>query len=348
MNKFTKLLKIEHAIVQGPFGGGYSSVSLAGAVSNAGGLGSFGANHLSQQQILEVNQQLKAATKAPYSINLWIKNEQYAKEYSEQDFEKTKAVFQPFFDALGVAMPDKPELPTTQQYEQQIEAILEAKPPVFSFVYGVPEAAVLRALQQRGIFTLGAATTVEEALEIEEAGIDAVVATGFEAGGHRVAFLDAPENQLMGTFSLVPRVADAVNIPVVAAGGVADRRGIQAARALGADAVQIGTAFLACKESNAPDIHRRALFGPEAEKTVLTKSLTGRLARGTQGQWAELTKNSWDDLAPYPIQGLFIRPLRAAAIAQGRTDLLTFWAGQSAPLLSKIDAQSLMEALTKP
>lgn len=344
-NSLTKILNIKYPIVQGPFGGGYSSVELASTVSNLGGMGSFGAHHLNHQEILSLNDELKQHTTSTYAINLWVRHKGLEKVYSDKDYETTKAIFKPYFDDLGIELPEKPEVKENNNYEHQLDAILMAKPPVFSFVYGIPDENIIKECKKNGIVTIGTATTIEEAVLLEDAGVNIVVATGFEAGGHRVAFLEDPEENLIGTFSLIPRVTDVVSIPVIAAGGVSDGRGIAAAFALGAQGVQIGTAFLACKESNASQMHSNVLFSPQAEKTVLTKSFTGRLARGTQSIIANETKSRADDFAPYPIHGLFIRPLREAAVKQDRADLISFWSGQSAPLLNDTIATDLFARL---
>ncbi len=344
-NKLTQILNIDYPIVQGPFGGGYSSVALASTVSNLGGMGSFGAHHLSHDEILQLNNELRSVTKGTYALNLWIDNDKYKSSYSDAEFERTKALFKPFFDELEVEIPTKPILPEGHSNKKQLEAIIEARPPVFSFVYGIPDKEILKELHNNGTVLIGAATTVEEAVVLEDTGVDIIVASGFEAGGHRIAFLENDDSKLIGTISLIPRVVEAVNIPVLAAGGIADGRGILSALALGAQGVQIGTAFLACEESNASDLHKKILHSPAAENTMLTKSFTGRTARGTVSEIAKQTQGRDLELAPYPLQGLFMRPLRKAALEQGRTDLISFWSGQSAPLIKHHRAKDLFNSL---
>lgn len=346
-NSLTELLNIQYPIIQGPFGGGYSSVALASTVSNAGGMGSFGAHHLSYNEIIALNNQLKAATSKTYAINLWIDNDNYNQAYSDTDYEQTKLLFKPYFEELEIELPPKPMVSEEHNNSKQLEAIIEARPPVFSFVYGIPDEYIIREIKKGGTKIIGAATNVEEAVLLEDVGVDIVVASGFEAGGHRISFTQESENNLMGGLSLIPRVADTVQIPVVAAGGIADGRGIVAALSLGAKGVQIGTAFLACKQSNASTLHRKILHSPKAENTLLTKSFTGRLARGTLSTIATHTSNYPQQIAPYPLQGLFLRPLRKAAIEQGRVDLISFWSGQSAPLIKHRDAGELFENLVE-
>lgn len=346
-NKLTSALGIKYPIFQGPFGGGLSSVALASTVSNAGGLGSFGAQPLTPEQLVETNSAIRKLTDKPYAINLWVSDrDERLIRFKEKEYEKLKSIFKPYFDELSVALPDMPA-DMGPKYEDQVQALLKAKPPVFSFVYGIPSNEVLAECKSLGIKTMGTATTVEEAIALEKAGVDVVVATGFEAGGHRVSFLRSAEESLMGTFSLTPQVADSIKIPFVAAGGIADGRGIAAALMLGADGVQIGTAFLATKQSNASDLHKQSIFSENAKYTTLTKAFTGRLARGIHSKIALDTKAFEKDFAPYPMQGLFMSKLRTEALKQNRTDLFTFWAGQSSPLVKHHDAEKLFLDLIK-
>jgi nitronate monooxygenase len=197
--------------------------------------------------------------------------------------------------------------------------------------------------KKRGILTVGTATTIAEAVALEDAGCDAIAATGFEAGGHRVSFLKSSEESLHGTFSLTQIVAPRVKVPVIAAGGIVDARGVKAALMLGAQGVQVGTAFLACDESGASPEHRAALFSAQSMETVLTRTYSGRLARGIRNR---LVNEMPTNISPYPIQVWFLNRLKAAARAQGRTDLVSVWCGQSAPNLKHHTVPALMAELT--
>jgi nitronate monooxygenase len=339
-------LGIRYPIVQGPFGG-FSSSRLVAAVSNAGGLGSYGALGLTAPQITDIIAEIRGVTAAPFSVNLWLSPEDPgARNVGREAFEAAVRTVQPFYDELGVAAPAFPP-PSWVTFEEQIGALLDARPPVFSFIFGIPPAEIFKACRDRGIATIGTATTVDEAMAIEAAGADVIVASGFEAGGHRASFLRSAEASLMGTFSLVPQVADAVRVPVVAAGGIADGRGIAAALTLGADGVQIGTAFLACDESAAPPEHKHALLHAHATPTLLTRGYTGRLARGLTNRLGEALDPGARAGAflPYPVQGILLRDLRAEAVKQGRIDLMPLWAGQSAPLLTHRRAAELFDDL---
>lgn len=344
-NAATRLLGIEHPIVQGPFGGGLSSVELAGTVSDLGGLGSFGAHMLPPERIGPLVEALRARTRRPFAVNLWVSDHDAGGlDLDEATFERHWPLFEPYFRELGVPKPERMER-GHPPFAAQVEALLEARPPVFSFVFGIPEAGVLRECRRRGIVTVGAATTVAEAQALDEAGVDAIVATGAEAGGHRPSFLAPAEESLTGTFALVPLVAERVRVPVIAAGGIADGRGVRAALALGAQAVQIGTAFLACRQSGTSDLHREVLFSPQACETTLTRAFTGRLARGVRNRWTEQMAACRDRLPPFPITGWFVSRLKPAALSAGRSDLLSLWSGQIAPNLRHRDAVALMQSL---
>ncbi|MBQ5946438.1 nitronate monooxygenase family protein [Massilia sp. ST3] len=332
-------------IIQGPFGGGISSVDLVAAVCDSGGLGSFGVHHLDADGICAVASQIRARTSGPFALNLWIPLEgSDDPRIDDAAFARNATLLEPYFTELGIPMPQRPAR-FAPPYAKQIEAVLEARPAVFSFVFGIPSSDVLARCRELGITTLGAATTVEEAVALEQAGVDMIVATGFEAGGHRVSFLRRAEESLCGTFALVPQVADAVRIPVIAAGGIADGRGIAAALTLGAQGVQIGTAFLACEESSANPTHREMLFSREARHTGLTPVFSGRLARGIQNRLREELEPHAAELPPYPVQNWFTGIMKKAASEQARADLMSLWCGQSAPLLKHRDARSLMAAL---
>ncbi|MFB9240783.1 nitronate monooxygenase [Massilia antarctica] len=334
-------------IIQGPFGGAISSVDLVVAVCESGGLGSFGAHHLDANGIGDVASRIRARTSGPFALNLWIPlDDADDPRIDDAAFARNAQLLQPYLSELGLQIPQRPKR-FAPPYAEQIEAVLAARPAVFSFVFGVPSQSVLKRCRALGIVTFGAATTVDEAITLEQAGVDMIVATGFEAGGHRVSFLRAAEESLTGTFSLVPQVADAVRIPVVAAGGIADARGIAAALALGAQGVQIGTAFLACTESNADSTHREMLFSPDARYTGLTRVFSGRLARGIRNRLMNQLQAHAAQIAPYPIQNWLTGMMKKAAAGQERSDLMSLWCGQSAPLLTHRDARSLMAALVK-
>jgi nitronate monooxygenase len=225
--------------------------------------------------------------------------------------------------------------------------LLDANVPVFSFIVGIPPREILEECRTKGIVTIGAATTPDEAAALQEAGVDAIVASGFEAGGHRGSFLRSAEDSLTGTFSLVPQIVDIVDVPVIAAGGIGDARGVIAALALGAEAVQMGTVFLACEESGASLLHRQALRGKKAGHTALTKGFTGRLARGIHNRLMEELNRQGTEILPYPLQRGLVRNLAIPAEAAGRSDLVPMWAGQSANLSTCTDVSAFLTSLVE-
>ena len=343
--KATQLLGIQYPILQGPFGGNLSSVELVATVSNMGGLGGYGAYTLSPQEIIDVDRQIKAATNKAYNINLWVSDTDAVDgSVNDEQFEKTKALFKPYFDEAGIELPAKPA-PFKTRFENQVEVILAIKPKVFSFMFGVPSPDILEESRKRGIVTVGAATTLDEAIYLENAGVDMIIASGFEAGGHRPSFLAAAESSTTGTFVLLQLIKEKVKVPVIAAGGIANGRGIAAALTLGADAAQIGTAFLATDESNALPIHRQMLFSDAAKYTTLSRAFTGRPGRGLTSRIAQDMLHQEAALLPFPLQTTFMAPLRKVALEQEKWDMILFWGGQIAPILKHTKAGELMKAL---
>ncbi|WP_442542797.1 NAD(P)H-dependent flavin oxidoreductase [Arthrobacter sp. KN11-1C] len=336
----TRLLNIELPIVLGPFGG-LSSVELAATVSEAGGLGSYGLYGYDAERIAATARELREATGKPFALNLWLPIEgEEPPTAGARQFAAYVDILRPYFELVGVEPPAQPDA-YQPDLQEQIQAAIDARPAVLSFVFGVPSGAVIEEAHRNGIVVAGTATTVDEAVALDAGGVDAIVATGMEAGGHRVSFLRAPEDSLVGSMALVPQVVDAVSVPVIAAGGISDGRGVAAALALGADAVQIGSAFLATRQSAISPAHLAAMRGPDAAHTVLTRALSGRLARGIPNRIiAELADPAAH--APFPIQNWLTGKFRPAAAAQGIPDLMSLWAGQSTPLIREDDARKLV------
>lgn len=341
----SRRLGIATPIIQGPFGSGLSAVDLVVAVSEAGGLGSFGVHHLETAGIEAVAKQIRSRTNRPFALNLWVPlHDSDDPQISDVDFARNVELLSPYFQELGVATPIRPQR-YGPRYEEQIEAVLDVRPAVFSFVFGIPSPEILQRCKQLEILTVGAATTADEAIALDRAGVDMIVASGLEAGGHRISFLRPAKESLTGTFALIPQVVDAVKAPVIAAGGIADGRSIAAALTLGAQGVQIGTAFLACEQSAAGALHRERLFSSDAKRTALTRLFSGRLARSIRNRLLDELQAHETTVPQYPIHGWFMGQLKAAAIAQGRTDLMSLWCGQAAPLLRHKDAMALMASL---
>jgi len=334
------LFGISHPILLGAFGG-LSSVALTAAVSEAGGLGAYGLYGYDGDRIRRTIEELKAATSRPFALNIWLPTGDEAVPGPQHT--AFAHALEPFYEAVGAEIPARPE-----QYmpplDEQLDAIWDAAPAALSVVYGVPSGEIVAEAHGRGIRVIGTATTVAEARQLDEAGVDAIVASGSEAAGHRVSFLKAPEDSLVGTFALVPQVADAVRAPVIAAGGVSDRRGVAAALALGASGVQVGTAFLATRESAANDAHRAAIRSTAADESVLTRAMSGRLARGVRNR-AVRAIEAGGMIAPFPIQNWLTGKFRTPAGQQNLGELQSLWLGQSAPLAHRETAAEVFAEL---
>ncbi|WP_082487922.1 NAD(P)H-dependent flavin oxidoreductase [Leifsonia sp. Root112D2] len=343
---FTRLVGIELPLVLGAFGGA-SSTALVAAVSNAGGLGSYGLYGLGADRIRSVVTELRTLTERPFALNLWLPFDGHEWDLpSAQQFADYTRALAPYFEESGLALPEQPAtfLPS---FDEQLDPVIEARPAALSFVYGVPPQDVLERCRRAGIVTIGTATTPDEARALAAGGVDAIVATGMEAAGHRVSFLRPPEESLIGTMALVPRVVDAVDVPVIAAGGIADGRGAAAALVLGAQAALMGTAFLACDESAANSAHRAKLWSADAETTVVTRAFSGRAARGIPNRMSRELGPSGEGLAPFPVQGWLASRIKATAVQREDPELMSLWAGQGAPLVRYHSAADVVAAVVR-
>jgi len=302
---------------------------------------------LAPDAIEDVIAQIRSLTSKPFAMNLWVSMEDDgARTSDERAFNRSLAPLAAYLAELGAPRAAyQPYLPT--RFEDQARVLLDANVPAFSFAFGIPPREILDECRSKGIATIGTATSRDEAAALDEAGVDAIVASGFEAGGHRGSFLRPAEDSLTGTIALVPQVVDTVGVPVIAAGGIADARGVAAALALGAEGVQMGTVFLACEESGANRLHREALRGPDARHTGLTRGFTGRLARGIQNRLMQELNRNGAEFLPYPLQRGLMRNLSTAAEAAGRADLLPLWAGQSASLSTYTNAVTFLGLLVE-
>lgn len=326
-------------ILQAPMASA-SPAPLAAAVASAGGMGGFGALMSSPQQIRAWAAEFRGRSNGAFQVNLWMPDPDPPRDAAHE-----AKVRQTLEHLAGTAIPDPGPGPFVADFAQQVAALVEARPPIASAMMGVfpPEAA--DRLAAAGIPWFGCATTVAEARAAEAAGAAAVVAQGAEAGGHRGSYDQAAaEGQLNGLFALLPQVADAVGIPVIAAGGIMDGRGIAAALILGASAVQLGTAFLRCPETALNPHWAAALATARPEDTVLTRGFSGRLARGLRNT---VTEAFAGDLAPapYPVQRALMVKVRAAAEAAGDASRMQSWAGQGAALGTAEPAGELVRRL---
>ena len=320
---------------------------LAVAVSNAGGLGSLPAAMLSLEALKAELTQLTSKTDKPYNVNFFCHTPPV---FSESRETVWRTALKPYYDELGLDANNIPTGPGRAPFTHEAADVLEAfKPPVVSFHFGLPAADLLARVKSWGSKVISSATTVEEALWLESRGADAVIAQGLEAGGHRGHFLnidfDHDLTRQLGTFALLPQIVQAVKIPVIAAGGIADAAGVKAALALGASAIQVGTAYLLCDEATTSQLHRAALKSTATQHTALTNLFTGRPARGIVNRlMRELGPISYTAPA-FPLATAAIAPLRAAAEKSGNADFTPLWSGQNATGCREIGAAALTHSL---
>jgi nitronate monooxygenase len=339
----TEALGIEHPVVQAPMAGGPTTPELVAAVSNAGGLGSLGAAYLSPETLREQVKEIRDLTEGPFGVNLFVPS---PFEVEPERIERANALLERYRKELGTEAPE--ELSSfAESFEDQLEVALEERVPVFSFTFGSLEPELVAQLKENGATVIGTATTVREGLRLEEDGVDMVVAQGSEAGGHRGTFLGDIRDALIGTIALVPQMVDALSVPVLASGGIMDGRGLAAALVLGAEAAQMGTAFLACEESGAHSEFKRAVLEAAEDETAVTRAFSGRAARGIKNRFLVEAGEHEEELPPFPVQNALTKDVRAAAQRQDRAEFMSLWAGQAVRLASPTNAAELVESVVE-
>jgi nitronate monooxygenase len=333
-------LGIRLPIVQGPMAGGPSTPALAAAVSNAGGLGFLGEGYVSPEQIRQDIRAVKALTAEPFGVNLFVPSPY---EVDPVQIERAMELLAPYRAAVGLPPQEVPSS-FAEDFDAQLAAVRDEGVPVFSVTFGTLAPDALESFRRAGTVVGATATTPAEAVACAGSGVDFIVAQGSEAGGHRGSFLDAAGDDLIGLAALVPQVLDATGLPVVAAGGLMDGRGIRAALELGASAAQLGTAFLLSPEAGTSPPYRTAVRGAQAEDTVITRAFSGRRARGVVNELARALAGR-ADLPPYPVMNALTRDLRRAAAAAGDASVLSLWAGQGVGLAREMPAGELVAVL---
>ncbi|PXF32804.1 2-nitropropane dioxygenase [Pokkaliibacter plantistimulans] len=345
MTSLTSILHTELPIIQAPMAG-VSTPAMAAAVSNAGALGSIAVGASSVDKAQEMIRQTRALTSKPFNVNLFCHRPAVADSEREAAWLQFLAPVFAEFDATPPAQLQ--EIYTSFVADQAMLAmLLEERPAIVSFHFGLPDNAAIQALKQAGIILLACATTLEEARQIEAAGVDIVVAQGVEAGGHRGVFTPEQGDHGLGTLALVRQIVSQTQLPVVAAGGIMDGHGIKGALALGAQGVQMGTAFVLCPESSANAAYRAAMQSDLAYQTRITSAISGRPARGLPNRFYTLGEQSPVALPDYPNAYDAGKALHAAASAQGSADFAAQWAGQGAPLARALPAAELVAMLAQ-
>jgi nitronate monooxygenase len=340
-DSFVRHLGIEHPLIQAPMSGS-SPAALVAAVSNAGGLGSLGAGYLEPQAILDAAARIRELSDKPYAIGLFVLPDEFEADMAA--VAKAREQLDALMAAEGLEVRTSVPSRWAPRASEQFAALCEARPAVAIFAFGVISPAQLRELRQREISVIGTATTVKEARAWADAGADAVCVQGAEAGGHRGTFLHDVEDAMIGLFALLPLVVRAVDIPVIAAGGIMDGRGMLAAEVLGAAASQLGTAFLTCPECSAAEAWKHDLAQVEEHQVTTIRGFSGRAARGLRNRFVEAMPDAAQGL-PYPVLNALTAPLRRAAAAAGRGDLLSEWCGQAAGMVRPQPAAELVTRL---
>ncbi|PWC49383.1 nitronate monooxygenase family protein [Azospirillum sp. TSA6c] len=340
-----ELLGLRSPVIQAPMAGGGDTPALVAAVNEAGGLGFVGAAYLTGEQIAERALAIRQRTALPFGINLFAPTPAPG---PAPMMAEALARVRPFHAELGLPEAEEPAY-GGDAFDRQVAALLDSGAAFYSVTFGLPPADSVAAAKARGMRVLGTATTVAEAVALEQAGVDAVIAQGSEAGGHRGSFIGDPAANLVGTMALVPQVADAVGVPVIASGGIMDGRGIAAALALGATAVQMGTVFLTTGEAGIPEAHKAAILAAREDQTRITRAFSGRPARGIVNRFMETVEDpeAPEAVLPFPLQNALTRPLRTAAGKAGRAEFLSLWAGQGLTLAQRRPAGELMAELLR-
>ena len=336
------LLNLEIPVIQAPMAGS-DSVALARSVATAGALGSLACALLSPGSVREAAAALRNGIHRPINLNFFC-HEMTAPSDGAQ--EEWKHLLRPHYARLGLDVEAIPEARLRMPFDGEMcEVVEEIKPEVVSFHFGLPAAALVDRVKKRGIKVLSSATSVREAMWLEDHGCDAVIVQGAEAGGHRAMFLERDVASQVGLFALLPQVSDAVSVPLIAAGGIADGRGIVAALALGASGVQLGTAYLLCPEANVSPLYRQALQAAIDTSTAITNVFSGRPARGILNDYIQQAGPMSESALAFPYAATLVAPLRVASEKAGSQGYMQMWSGQAAGMVKPMPADQLTREL---
>ncbi|KAF1678179.1 nitronate monooxygenase [Bacillus mexicanus] len=342
MTKWMKTLSLTKPVIQAPMAGGLVTPGLAAAVSNEGALGSLASGYLNPDMLEKQISEMPQLTDRVFQVNVFVPESR--KEPEEDSVQRWKSKI-PFAEQ---APPFSSEEEEWEDFHKKMNIILKHNVKACSFTFGIPPDESIQALKQNGCSLIGTATTPQEAVLLEERGMDIIVLQGSEAGGHRGSFLPVSGESALGLMSLIPQAADAVSVPVIAAGGIADRRGVQAAHCLGAQGVQVGTPFLLCEECEASETYRHELKQAKGTDTRLTALFSGKPARGIVNQWMKEQQAEEVNALPYPLQNTLTKPMRKHAAKEKDSGRMSLWAGQSVGMLNgPIDVKTLLAELCR-
>ncbi|AWE07939.1 2-nitropropane dioxygenase [Lysinibacillus sp. 2017] len=332
-----KKLAVEKPIIQAPMAG-ITTPEFVAACSDAGVLGSIGAGYLNGEQTRKFIQDVKKLTNKPFSVNLFIQEEP---RIDINVLQNARVALQPIYEELGI--PNTQRVISGEVFEGQVQAVIDEQVKIVSFTFGIPEKETIARLKAHNILLIGTSTTVAEALAVEEAGFDAVVVQGNEAGGHRGSFTEPME--LIPTHELVKQVAETVKIPVIATGGIMTSEHVQEMFNLGASMVQIGTVLLTAHECGASNVHKNAILQSEEKATTLTRAFTGKYARGLKNKFTEKLQEAV--VAPYPLQHYLTLQIRQESAKQNKPEYLSLWMGENSYLAKAASVQEIVDNLLK-
>lgn len=337
----TELFEMHFPIIQAPMAGGATTPALIAAVSNSGGLGSLAAGYMTADEIRNVIKQIKELTDNPFCVNLFIPQPHQA---TSEQIETARNAIQDVCKELNIHI-DSVKPPYAPSFEEQMNVLLDEKVPVFSFTFGIPSENWIQDFKKNGTKIIGTATSQEEAIMLEKQSVDAVVAQGMEAGGHRGTFLGKAEEALINTALLTSLITKHIKIPVIAAGGIMDAKGVYMAMKSGASGVQMGTAFLCCHESGINPLYKQSLLNNKHDTTTLTRAFSGKLARGLLNKFIIRMQSHENTILDYPIQNALTSIMRKEAGKKNTNDFMSMWAGQGAHLCKVLPASKLIKML---
>ncbi len=332
-----KKLAVDKPMIQAPMAG-ITTPAFVAACSEAGVLGSIGAGYLNGDQTRTFIQEVRKLTNKPFSVNLFIQEEP---RIDINVLQNARLALQPIYEELGI--PNTQRVVSEEVFEGQIQAVIDEQVKIVSFTFGIPKKETIVRLKAHDIYLIGTSTTVEEAGVVEEAGFDAVVVQGNEAGGHRGTFTEPME--LISTRELVKKVAESVKIPVIATGGIMTSEHVQEMFNLGASLVQIGTALLTAHECGASSVHKKAILQSKEKATTLTRAFTGKYARGLKNKFTEKLQDA--EVAPYPLQHYLTLPIRQESAKQNNPEYLSLWMGENSYLAKAASVQEIVDCLLK-
>ena len=320
-----RIFEIPHAIIQAPMAG-VTTPKFVAACAEQGILGSIGAGYLDGEQTKSFIQEVKKLTKKPFAVNLFVQEEP---RIDIDVLQKARMALQPFYDELGLSPVQS--VMSKEVFEEQVQAVIDENVAICSFTFGMPSADVIHRLKDNNVFVIGTATTLEEAKRVEQAGMQAVVLQGGEAGGHRGSFTEPM--QLIDLHDLLQQVVGQISIPIIAAGGIVTKEDVSKALTMGAQAVQIGTALLVADECEISPLYKNALLQSEAQQTTITRAFSGKPARGLVNDFTERMKDAV--VAPYPLQNDLTSTIRKESTKQGKAEYLSMWMGEKSYLVKQ-------------